>query len=80
MNVSAAVFFILFHLLVNYLSCTSILVIKNKKHCVLDLMELMEMVLWLLSARETLVTYIISNYMCSFLLHIIKNESLTEFS
>lgn len=26
----------------------------------------MEMVLWLLNAHETLVTYIISNYMCSF--------------
>lgn len=26
----------------------------------------MEMALWLLSVQETLVTYIISNYMCSF--------------
>lgn len=51
-------FFILFNLLVNYLSCTP--VIKNKKHnCRLDLME---MVLWLLSVQETLVIYIISNY------------------
>lgn len=39
-------------------------VIKNKNHnCRLDLME---MVLWLLSVQETLVTYMISNYMCSF--------------